>query len=477
MGAGADDYVVTAFGDVNTLAQIIDGGADADTMTLTAIAGNATDLSSATVTNVETLVFAGATGAVTLGTNSNSFTSITGGDGSTQTVTLGAASASTLTIALGTNTDVVNFANGTNDITFNDAAVTITGGTGNDTVRFVTTAMTTVTVDNVETVISTTGGTDTATLASGDTTSFSNVETINGSSTADTITTTTAASIDGNAGADTITGATGLADTFVYNAATDSSGIQVDTITNFETTSDELTVTVDTFTAAGTFSDEYVGIASTLLAANSALAGKAGQSIYVTGDDQLVIDFNGSGDADSGDLVIDVNSATIAGADINYIVAGDATTIQTFEINTTSMKTITTFTDAEDFLSFDGMSAAANATATDHATGATISAGVDGETFVFASDADGGAGDTDLDIAANFADTALVAAYLELEITADDAHTYVAVINDTSNVGTAYMYAVNVDAVTTAADTIEAGDITLIGSVVSDAVIAADDIA
>ena len=85
----------------------------------------------------------------------------------------------------------------------NDSALTITGGTGADSLI----------------------GTDT--VATGDT--------ISGGNSADTI--------EGSKGGDTLTGGAG-ADTFFYAAVADSRGTTVDTITDFLSGSDKLKITI-----------------------------------------------------------------------------------------------------------------------------------------------------------------------------------------------------------------------------------------
>ncbi len=200
--------------------------------------------------------------------------------------------------------------------------------------------------------------------------------------------------------------------------------------------------------------------------------------------------------AATADVVFDDNTTTISATDLNAIDAATSGTIteatsnnftitgltgktvaatgaaDTFTFVTTDTSvTITGFvlgTDKIDFAKAGTYTVGAAGIAAD----ALITTGVTATAYVFADGSNG----TGTAAITDYTNMSQVVAFLEAGITADDAHVYGAVINDLVN-NKAYLYEINVDAVATAADTIELGDVTLVGSVAltTDAPILASD--
>jgi Ca2+-binding RTX toxin-like protein len=104
--------------------------------------------------------------------------------------------------------------------------------------------------------------------------------------------------IIGGLGADTLTGGAGN-DTFHYESAAESTGVNVDTITDFTTGSD----TIDL--SALSLNGSYVGEANGLVAAQTALTGGGVKdAVFDTQTHQLYVDVNGDGVIGAGDMVI-----------------------------------------------------------------------------------------------------------------------------------------------------------------------------
>ena len=159
-----------------------------------------------------------------------------------------------------------------------DSSLTITGGTGGDSII----------------------GTDaklSGTTVLGDT--------INGGNGADTIT--------GSLGADSITGGAG-ADVFNYDVVADSAGSYVDSVTDFLDGTDTFTVTIDrsSDSAGRTMNGNVTAGQSTVQAAQDALTGEIGQAIYVTDTGHLYINANSDNLYTSLDYKIKVNAGATA---------------------------------------------------------------------------------------------------------------------------------------------------------------------
>lgn len=205
-----------------------------------------------------------------------------------------------------TNTLVAGTATAfTGDVVFNGAAeldghFVITGGAGNDTL----------TGGAVADTLS--GGAGDDSLVGG-----AGVDVLSGGDGADTVT--------GGNGADTITLGAG-ADVVVYTAVAQSSGANVDSITDFVSGEDRLNITLD---YTGNVSDltinTAVSSAAGLSAAQTALTGERGQVVYDTTNSQLYINVNNDNLVTALDYSIGINAATtpantVASGDLNFTV-------------------------------------------------------------------------------------------------------------------------------------------------------------
>jgi len=144
--------------------------------------------------------------------------------------------------------------------------------------------------------------------------------------------------ITGGAGSDTLEGGAG-ADIFVYDDVSESSGNNVDTITDLTgvtvhdqddadpfkdtTTGDVIDLTAiagalgfDEVEFLGTFADDTV--ADTFLQTDSANL----QVVYVTGDNALYVDVDASGDINDGDMVIELTGVVGTLTQANFNTAG-----------------------------------------------------------------------------------------------------------------------------------------------------------
>ena len=159
-----------------------------------------------------------------------------------------------------------------------DSSLTITGGTGNDSII----------------------GTDAklaGTVVLGDT--------INGGNGDDTIT--------GSLGADTITGGAG-ADIFNYDVVADSSGSYVDSVTDFLDGTDTFAITIDRSSdvAARTIIGSVTAGQASVQAAQDSLTGIIGQAVYVTDTGHLYVNSNNDNLFTSLDYKIKVNAGATA---------------------------------------------------------------------------------------------------------------------------------------------------------------------
>ena len=284
----ANALVVLADLDGTTLAagSTILGGAGADIVQL-----DVADLAS-----VSTIT--GGTGTDTLRIDATGTATMVAGITGFETMTFTTAAATPnittvdANVASGVNF-TVNGSNLTGALTFNGSAETngtfsITGGTGAD-------------------VLTGGAGNDTITASAGD----------------DTIT--------GGLGIDVLTGGVG-ADVFTYTAVAQSSGANIDSVTDWTSGTDKLAITLDysTNTSAGivvnTNRATTTAITSTS-AAQDALTGDRGQWVYDTSTSQVYVNVNSDNLITASDYRIGLNAGTTAGntvvnGDINFVING-----------------------------------------------------------------------------------------------------------------------------------------------------------
>ncbi len=319
----------------------------------------------------------------------------------------------------------------------------------------------------------------------------------------------------------------GGADAFLYYAA-DEFG---DTLVNFDLEdddSDQIWIDSDVFTGATNFAVYDRGViadftATTMnpLALNffsDAGTDKSFVAVSDGEDGRIYFDIDGNGDLDAGDVYLvvdgamdtdtiddaanfvvgelgtpfaDVLTAADTGDDL-YGFAGNDTLIgddgddgliggagvdtmtgglgsDEFFFDGTYNDIVTDYADADDFINVSafGMTSevdlAANAAEVANATDLAV--------YIFADGADG----TGAEAIADYTDLTDVAAFLEAGLGADSAESYTAIINDPAG-DMAYIYTIDVDADDNVADQIDAGDITLVGTITADGVIDAADV-
>ena len=385
-GAGDDGFT---FASANlTSADTVSGGTGADTLTISD-ASTVTDASFTNITSVETLT-QGTTNAnqtITLGAlaNASGLTTITGNGTGVDVVTVGAGFTNALRINIGTGDDniaasasaaAVNVRANAASVT---AADTLQGGTStgdvltltadNDGTGAITTLMTgfeTITVaanattathdivismgaNNTQIAAGRTLTVNAAALTdAGATLTFNGTASetdgslnVTGGNGADTIigggfTDTLAGGIGadrltGGLSADALTGGAGV-DTFVYTAVAESSGANIDSVTDWTSASDKLEITLDyaTNTSAGivvnTNRATTTAITS-LSAAQDALTGDRGQWVYDTSTSQVYVNVNSDNLITASDYRIGLSPATTAGntvvnGDINFVING-----------------------------------------------------------------------------------------------------------------------------------------------------------
>jgi len=302
------------------------------------------------------------------------------------------------------------------DATSNDVSSSFTGGIGNDDITFV--------LSNA-----------TKKLTS---------LTVTGDSGTDTVT------VDNSAGAAAVT-TTGLSLSGVEKFHIDN---------NNNTAGDEITLNASAFSGQAIAFD----------------AVDAGSVLYLTGTDAAdTIDMTKATAgvaALAGDVAFS-HSASKGNDTYKLSAAGVAAETIVFD-DTSGSDTITNFKVGEDFLDFDSITGISGNGVDAPAAGVdgAVVDPTDSEIYVFATSADSGFADGSITTMTN---TTEVAAYLEAELTPLDAENFVAVINEVAT-KKAYIYLIDVDGETTAANTIEAGDLTLIGVVTADTALTATEI-
>jgi Ca2+-binding RTX toxin-like protein len=298
-GGSADDrFDLTIAQTVATTT--LDGGLGTDTLRITdALGGLTADLTNVSGIENLTLVNVGNTGSITYaaGTSVNSITGSSGAD----TVTFGGTALNGVTVNGGGGADAFTLANATNVATFtNTAQFSVTGGTGADTITI---------ASGVTSAVSISGGTGADTISAG-----GGADTVLGGDGADRL--------SGNAGADV----------FQYQAVSNSSGSNVDTITDFTAGTDTIVFTVTVPTAASsTNANKFIAtnigaLTTTAFSGSSPLTNQAGEVLLFSDTNQLVLDTNGDGVLNANDYRINLSNVTTSVfTSIAYSVTGNDT--------------------------------------------------------------------------------------------------------------------------------------------------------
>jgi len=336
-GAGNDTLKINSdiLGQANTT---LTGGTGTDTIEITHATGQTPTLTALT-TGFERITFATATGTISLTTNDTNV-----------------ASGATLTVDGSAKTGALTFV-GTAEL---DGKFAITGGSGADAL---------------------TGG--------------SGADTISGGTGVDTIT--------GGLGADSLTGGSDSADTFVFAVPTtlssayttsQSNATNTDTITDFVSGTDKLQIDLN----YSQFSSPLTvnAVVQTARAGTSLIqdnfSGARGEAAYDTTGSALYINYNADNLLTSTDWKININpastaTATIASADINFVISGGS-----------GADTITAGGGADTITGGAGTDSITGGGGADNLTG-----GADADTFVFGASGSANGADTitDFTIAQN----------------------------------------------------------------------------
>lgn len=353
----------------------------------------------------------------------------------------------------------------------------ITGGAGTDVIRFISTEAGTLNLTSGVTGVEEVRILDNA---QGSTFAGTTAENVNANAL------TAGISIFGNDGANTLTGSA-FADTFNGNAGADTiiAGDGDDTI-NVSTDDDDVidggdgtdTVVFTAVVASADFVDADLQNVEniTVTGANAVDLSVQTEAFTITAIDGAA--HNVTSGAGSDTITFGAgNDTVVAGAGDDTVNGGagdDEITGGTGNDNLTGgvgaddfnfvdnngLDTITDFLANTDDLDFGGITGITSGNVSALiAADAAAAASADATTHVFENGADG-AGDSRI---TDFTSMSDVASFLMSNFTGvDDTHAYVALINNVAT-GTAYAYFVDVNLVTTAEDTIEAGDVSLIG--------------
>ncbi|MBF0626633.1 MAG: DUF4347 domain-containing protein [Magnetococcales bacterium] len=202
-GEGDDAFVYNSSYDINGLAESVDGGAGTDTLQL----NTTVDLSSATLTNVETLVFGSSTSVTLTATQLMLFSTIRGGNYDNY-IYLSSEGTADLTGKSVVSIERIYGSAGNNTILGDETGRTYYGQDGNDTIQG---------GGGVDTLYGGNGG-DTLSAGLGNDLLYgeSGDDSLDGGAGSDTLT--------GGAGTDTLAGGDGD-DTFIYSSYTDIEGL------------------------------------------------------------------------------------------------------------------------------------------------------------------------------------------------------------------------------------------------------------
>jgi S-layer protein len=291
---------------------LADSSGSSDTLTVKLKAAAAFTSGTITAAGIETVNLVLDDTTATSSTAGAQFTSLLTVAAATSLVVSGdAAVALTLTGSTAlTSVNTSGVTSGTVNITtVGLAATTFTGGNTATTVSIAAaTAASTVTTGTAADAVTGGSSNDTITTSSGNDTILGGLgnDTINAGSGTDSIT--------GGGGADSLTGGDG-ADSYVYTsaAATDSNGVNQDTITDFVTGTDKFLVTTNTGT--GVYAGEAAGYGAVL----TALSTTNDVAVLDTTTNILYIDVNHSGTLTAADITIKVTGVTdLASGDFTF---------------------------------------------------------------------------------------------------------------------------------------------------------------
>ena len=276
VGAGAGADGITIVGAQLTSDDAIDGGADTDTITLSADAATIVD-ADFNMTNVEKFTTADGANSVTLGTKADDsgLKTVTGGGG-VDTINA-AAFAGALTVASGAGADVITTQSG-------DYNFSVDAGAGADGITTVGAQLTSAdTIDGGADTDTITLSADAATIVDADFDNISNVEKFTTADGANSVTLGTKADDSGLA---TVTGGGGVdtinASAFA-GALTVASGAGADVIT---TQSGDYNLSVD----AGTGADGITTVGAQLTSADTIDGGADTDTITLSADAATIVD-------------------------------------------------------------------------------------------------------------------------------------------------------------------------------------------
>ena len=274
-GAGADG--ITTVGAQLTSADTIDGGADTDTITLSADAATIVDADFDNISNVEKFTTADGANSVTLGTKADDsgLATVTGGGG-VDTINA-AAFAGALTVASGAGADVITTQSG-------DYNLSVDAGAGADGITTVGAQLTSAdTIDGGADTDTITLSADAATIVDADFDNISNVEKFTTADGANSVTLGTKAddsglaTVTGGDDADTINAAA------FAGALTVASGAGADVIT---TQSGDYSLSVD----AGAGADGITTVGAQLTSADTIDGGADTDTITLSADAATIVD-------------------------------------------------------------------------------------------------------------------------------------------------------------------------------------------
>ena len=381
-GGAGDDTFTFATANLSSL-DTIAGGAGSDTLQMSN-AATLIDTSFTNVTGVEILTVNAATLGATLGAlaNGSGLTTVTASGTNALTLTVGAGFTNALRVNLATGATTDNISASASAAALDirgtvglvSATDTIQGGTSTGDALTLTadsnTATTTL-MTGIETINLVANGTNTATITLGanntqiaagrtltingaslvstsaaltvngtasETDGFMSItggngnDALTGSASTDTISGGLGNdTITGGLGADNLTGGTGN-DVFVFNAVADSSGANIDTVTDWTSAADKLNITLDysTNTSAGLTINTNRATTTAITsigAAQDSLSGDRGQWVYDTSTSQLYVNFNADNLITSSDYRIGLSAGSTAGntvvnGDINFVING-----------------------------------------------------------------------------------------------------------------------------------------------------------